>query len=120
MYKVKVIAHFSGAHNLIGYDGPCEDLHGHNWRIEVSAHSEELDDLGMVVDFKELKGALKECLAGLDHKHLNEVEYFKTANPTSENIAKYIFDEVSGKIKDVKICKVTVYETDTSCATYTK
>lgn len=119
MYKVKVMSHFSGAHNLIGYNGPCEDLHGHNWRIEVSASSEDLNDLGMVVDFKELKSAVKECLEKLDHKHLNEVGYFKKVNPTSENIARYIFDEVSAKAEGVNVCEVTVYETDTSCATYT-
>jgi len=120
MYKVKVTSHFSGAHNLREYKGACEDLHGHNWRVEVSASSEGLNDLGMVVDFKDLKGAVKGCLAGLDHTHLNKLEYFKKVNPTSENIAKYVFDEVSAKAGDMKICEVTVYETDTSCATYTK
>ena len=120
MYKVKVMTHFSGAHNLREYKGACEELHGHNWRVEVSASSDELNELGMVVDFKELKSIVRECLADLDHTHLNEVEYFKGVNPTSENIAKYIFDEVSAKASGIKISEVTVYETDTSCTTYTK
>ncbi|MBD3379900.1 MAG: 6-carboxytetrahydropterin synthase QueD [Candidatus Omnitrophica bacterium] len=118
MYKVKVFGHFSGAHNLRGYKGKCEELHGHNWKVEVAASSEKLDDLGMVIDFTELKKSLKACLSGLDHKYLNDIEYFKDNNPTSENMAKYIFDRVSEIRKDVKIDSVTVWETETSSATY--
>ena len=120
MYKVRVTSQFSSAHNLRGYKGKCEDLHGHNWHVEAVASSGELDGVGMVVDFKELKSALKEVTAELDHKHLNEVEYFKEVNPTSENIARYILEKLSGRIPQVDISEVTVYETDTSSATYTK
>ena len=118
MYTVKVRAHFSSAHNLRGYKGKCEDLHGHNWHVEVAACSGQLDGTGMVIDFKELKNALKEVTEGLDHKHLNQLDSFKTVNPTSENIAKYIYDVISAKIHDAEIKEVTVWETDTSSATY--
>lgn len=120
MYKVKVTSQFSSAHNLRGYRGKCEDLHGHNWHVEAVASSRELDEVGMVVDFKELKSALREVTTELDHKHLNEVEHFKEVNPTSENIARYILEELSGRMPRVDISEVTVYETDTSSATYTK
>jgi 6-pyruvoyltetrahydropterin/6-carboxytetrahydropterin synthase len=120
MYKVKVTSQFSSAHNLRGYKGKCEDLHGHNWHIEAVVSSEELDELGMVVDFKEIKKALREVTGELDHKHLNEVDYFKDVNPTSENIARYLLEKLSKKSPELNICEVTVYETDTSSATYTK
>lgn len=120
MYTVKVTADFNSAHNLRGYKGKCEDLHGHNWKVEVSACSEGLDGLGMVVDFKELKSVLNKYLEKLDHKYLNDIECFKKVNPTSENIAKYIFDGLTEDMTDVKIKFVTVWETDTSCATYSQ
>ena len=118
MYKVKVKSQFSGAHNLRGYRGKCEDLHGHNWHVEVSVGAKDLKQAGMVVDFKELKGLLDECMSELDHKHLNELEYFEDVNPTSENIARYIFDRMSEKRPDLGIEEVTVWETSTSSATY--
>lgn len=118
MFTVKVISKFSSAHNLREYKGKCEELHGHNWRVEVAAYKEELNEMGMVTDFKDLKSLLNEVLQGLDHKHLNELEYFKVVNPTSENIAKFIYDELSGEGKDLNISYVTVWETDTSSATY--
>lgn len=120
MYKVKVLADFSGAHNLREYKGKCEELHGHNWKVEVIACSERLNNLGMVVDFTDLKKSVKKCLSGLDHKYLNDLEYFKTNNPTSENMAKYIFDWVSEDRKDIKLDSVKVWETDSSCATYSE
>jgi 6-pyruvoyltetrahydropterin/6-carboxytetrahydropterin synthase len=118
MYKIKVRSHFSSAHNLRGYKGKCEDLHGHNWGIEVAARADELDETGMVVDFKELKSALKEVIAELDHKYLNDLEYFKKMNPTSENIARYVFERLAEKGTGIDICEVTVFETDTASATY--
>jgi len=119
-YTVKVSAQFSSAHSLRGYKGKCEDLHGHNWRVEVTAGAEELDNAGMVVDFKELRGVLKAVTAELDHEHLNELEYFKKINPTSENMARYIYKMISGKRPELGISEVTVWETDTSAATYSE
>jgi 6-pyruvoyltetrahydropterin/6-carboxytetrahydropterin synthase len=113
MYEVKVISDFSGAHRLRNYKGKCEDLHGHNWKVEVSLGQGSLDETGMVIDFKELKIKLKEVLGLLDHKHLNDLPYFKEINPTSENIAKFIYDKLG-----LHSLKITVWETDSSAATY--
>ncbi len=115
MYSIKVEANFSSAHNLRGYKGRCEDLHGHNWKVELTVQAKELNKIGMVQDFRFLKDKLNAVLDKLDHKHLNELGYFKKVNPTSENIAKYIFDCLAG-IKGIK--SVTVWESENSCATY--
>jgi 6-pyruvoyltetrahydropterin/6-carboxytetrahydropterin synthase len=90
MYSIRVDGHFSSAHNLRGYKGKCEELHGHNWRVEVVAASDKLDKLGVVMDFTVIKTHLHEVIEKLDHKYLNEIPYFLKFNPTSENIAKYI------------------------------
>ncbi len=119
-YTVKVCSQFSSAHSLRGYKGKCEDLHGHNWRVEISSYAENLNETGMVVDFKELKKALKEVTMDLDHKHLNELEYFENVNPTSENIARYVYEMILGNRPELNIGEVTVWETDTSSAVYSK
>mgnify|MGYP001608836453 CR=1 FL=1 len=116
MYKVRVLSDFSAAHKLRLYKGKCENVHGHNWKIEVTARSRGLDKTGMVVDFKELKEKLNLILDGLDHKNLNDLKYFKKVNPTSENIAKYIYDRARGTGRNVEA--VTVWESDRACATY--
>lgn len=116
MYSIKVEAHFSSAHNLRGYKGKCEELHGHNWKIEVAVASNALGKSGMVMDFKELKASVYELLEKLDHKYLNNIPYFKKVNPTSENIAKYIYDNLKRKVSSLK--SVTVWESHNSCATY--
>jgi 6-pyruvoyltetrahydropterin/6-carboxytetrahydropterin synthase len=118
MYTVKIVSDFNGAHNLRGYEGECEKLHGHNWKVEAKISSETLDDIGMVVDFKIVKQELNKILDEMDHTYLNELPVFKEQNPTSENMAKHIFDQLSKSIKGVK--KICVWETDTSCATYKK
>ncbi len=115
MYTIKVEANFSSAHNLRGYKGKCEELHGHNWKVELTVQAKVLNKLGMVEDFRFLKDELNAVLDKLDHKYLNEISYFKKVNPTSENIAKYIFDCLAG-IKGIK--SVTVWESENSCATY--
>ena len=116
MYSLKVEGSFSSAHNLRGYKGKCEDLHGHNWRIEVVVKSEELNNIGIVVDFKEIKKKLNLVLEEMDHKYLNKLDYFKKVNPTSENIANYIYQKLVTKI--ALLDSVTVWENATSCATY--
>jgi 6-pyruvoyltetrahydropterin/6-carboxytetrahydropterin synthase len=115
-YNIKVEAQFSSAHNLRGYKGKCEALHGHNWRVELSIVSDKLDRIGMVADFKDLKNKLNKVLEKLDHKYLNRLAYFRKTNPTSENIAKYIYDNLKGKIAG--LTSVTVWESDNSSATY--
>jgi 6-pyruvoyltetrahydropterin/6-carboxytetrahydropterin synthase len=116
LYSLRVEGSFSSAHNLRGYKGKCEDLHGHNWRIEICIKSRQLDNIGMVQDFKYLKNKLNAALEKMDHKYLNKLSYFKKINPTSENIAKYIYDQLKGGIPLLN--SVTVWENNTSSATY--
>ena len=118
MHSIKVESFFSSAHNLREYAGKCEALHGHNWKVEAVVQSKTLDKTGMVLDFKALKSQLSKVLEKLDHKYLNDLTYFKNINPTSENIAKFIYDALSKNIKLLK--SVTVWESNTSCSTYEK
>ncbi|MFA5411160.1 MAG: 6-carboxytetrahydropterin synthase QueD [Candidatus Omnitrophota bacterium] len=114
MYSIKVEAQFSSAHNLRGYKGKCEELHGHNWKVEAVVVKDRLDKAGMVMDFSAIKSRLRKLLEKLDHKHLNGLPYFKKVNPTSENIAKYIYDN----LKIAGLESVTVWESEKSSATY--
>ncbi|MDD5120617.1 MAG: 6-carboxytetrahydropterin synthase QueD [Candidatus Omnitrophica bacterium] len=118
MYSLRVEGAFSSAHNLRGYKGKCEELHGHNWRVQINIKSDRLDKIGMVLDFKLLKNKLSACLEQMDHKYLNKLPYFKKVNPTSENIAAYIYKKLIVQIPLLK--SVTVWENNTSCATYEK
>jgi 6-pyruvoyltetrahydropterin/6-carboxytetrahydropterin synthase len=115
-YKVRVEGHFSAAHNLRGYKGKCEKLHGHNWKVEAVVGRDGLDKSGMVIDFRLLKDALNNILERLDHKYLNRLAYFRRYNPTSENIAKYIYDSL--KQKTTQLVAVTVWESENCAATY--
>ncbi|MGA2775714.1 MAG: 6-carboxytetrahydropterin synthase QueD [Candidatus Omnitrophota bacterium] len=116
MYSIKVELVFSAAHNLREYKGKCEALHGHNWKIEAVAAKDKLNKTGMLLDFKYLKSGLNEVLEELDHTYLNELPYFKEVNPTSENIAKYIYDRLKLKVPEIK--SITVWENSASCASY--
>jgi len=129
MYKVKIISRFSAAHSLRNYKGKCEALHGHNWKAEVLVSSLKLDSSGMVMDFSGLKKITSNVLDELDHHHLNELDYFsakgeqsggKGHNPSSEEIAKYIFDKLKEEIaaRGCKLEEIRVWETDASCASY--
>ena len=120
MYEVYKEATFSGAHNLREYGGKCEALHGHNWRVRVFVCTEQLDDLGMVVDFKVLKAAMNEGIDYVDHKFLNEIEPFDEINPSAENIARFFYDRTAAKINDdrIRVSRVMVWESDASCAIY--
>lgn len=115
MFKVTILREFAGAHRVEDYPGNCERLHGHNWKIEVSTKNKNLDNLSMVVDFRKLKDATDKVLSRLDHTYLNENPDFGKRNPTAENIARYLFNEIS---KEIKISSVKVYETDSSIAEY--
>ena len=120
MFEIKVIENFNAAHRLRNYKGKCEKLHGHNWKVEACVAG-STDKSGMVLDFSELKIKLKEALKKLDHNYLNDIEPFKKINPTSENIARFVYEELSGAMgRKAKITSVSVWETDTSCATYSK
>jgi len=120
MFKAKVIDTFSAAHRLYEYQGDCERLHGHNYRIEAVVRSEDLDPMGIVMDFRELKGLLKGVLSELDHQYLNDLAPFKTENPSAENIARHIFTRLSPLMREpVTLSEITVWENDTSCITFT-
>jgi 6-pyruvoyltetrahydropterin/6-carboxytetrahydropterin synthase len=120
MYEIRVQSDFSSAHSLRGYRGKCEGLHGHNWKVIARLGSEELDHLGMVVDFKILKEELQKVLEGLDHKYLNDIPPFDTINPSSENLARHIFVELKRAMdaRGLKVIKVTVWESDNSAGSY--
>lgn len=115
MYELMVKLTFSAAHRVEDYPGNCERLHGHNWVVKVYVESNNLDKLGMVIDFRTLKEKAKEVLSCLDHHLLNDVSPFDKINPTAENIAKWIYDQLSLK---VPIKKVSVYESEDSSASY--
>ena len=121
MYEVMIEEEFSAAHALRGYKGKCENLHGHNWKVEVYVRGERLDNVGMLVDFRELKSATRECMSQLDHFNLNELKPFDNElNPSSENIARYMLRRISSQIDSdrVQVYKVRVWETPSTCATY--
>jgi 6-pyruvoyltetrahydropterin/6-carboxytetrahydropterin synthase len=118
-YELVIEDTFAAAHNLRGYKGDCERLHGHNWRVEVRVSADELDELGMVVDFRELKARLAEVLAGLDHTHLNEVQPFDKINPTTENICRHIAEQLQEKLpRRVSIRRVSCWESDACGASF--
>lgn len=121
MHTIGVKARFSAAHSLREYGGNCENLHGHNWVVEVLCESEEVDKLGMVIDFRVLKKALKEVLETLDHRFINEVSPFDKINPSSENLARYIFEQISEKLpadKPVRLSSIKVWENEDSWAMF--
>jgi 6-pyruvoyltetrahydropterin/6-carboxytetrahydropterin synthase len=120
MYELKIITEFSAAHNLRNFRGKCEALHGHNWKVEVVVSGEELDGSGVVLDFAEVKAATSEVMSEIDHRYLNELPFFIEHNPSSENIARYIFERLQEKITDerVRVQRVTAWESQDACATY--
>ncbi|MBO5651992.1 MAG: 6-carboxytetrahydropterin synthase QueD [Selenomonas sp.] len=124
MYTLKVEGAFEAAHNLNGYPGKCAQLHGHNWVVEAVVKGRELDELGMLVDFKDIKQTLKDILERFDHHYLNELAPFKDGvNPTAENLARIIFEELAGNEifkRDSVLAAITVFESPKSSVTYTK
>jgi 6-pyruvoyltetrahydropterin/6-carboxytetrahydropterin synthase len=121
MYQVSIETYFSAAHRLRNYKGLCENLHGHNWKVEATVASETLDDAGMVIDFSILKHKIKQILDVLDHRYLNEIDPFKDINPSSENLAAYLLERLSSALQDmpVTVISVSVWESDRAKATYT-
>jgi len=120
MYEIKIKAEFAAAHNLREVGGKCESLHGHNFTVEVAVESESLDEGGMVMDFRLLKAKTQAILETLDHRYLNELPIFKGKNPSSENLAAYIFAELSRQVDQgpQRVSWVSVWESETSQATY--
>ena len=123
MYEVTVEDTFAAGHYLRNYKGKCEHPHGHNYRVRVTLAGRELDKAGLLLDFKELKRVMKHVIEYLDHRMMNDLEPFTTLNPSAENLAKYVFDQTNERLKlhpggRVGIKRVTIWETDTSMATY--
>jgi 6-pyruvoyltetrahydropterin/6-carboxytetrahydropterin synthase len=120
MYEVSIATHFSAAHRLVGYKGPCANPHGHNWEVEVFIRGTALDDMGMLVDFRLVKKAVAEVLSKLDHSDLNVSPAFKGSNPTSENIARYLHKKLAAKLdsKTHAVYAVSVRESPGSAVTY--
>ncbi len=124
MFEIRVKEEFEAAHRVAGYQGKCDRLHGHSWTVEAVVRGSVLDDLGMLVDFKAVKGALKEILDELDHRYLNEIEPFASGiNPTAEHLAKHIFERLNASSIFTEggaalLSAVTVWESPRSSVTY--
>lgn len=120
MYEVTIKKDFAAAHRLSDIGGKCEDLHGHNFAVEVTLGAPGLDGQGLLVDFRDVKKWLGEILDELDHKCLNDVPYFSATNPSSENVARFIYDRISAKLPDgLAVARVTVWESEDARVAYT-
>ncbi len=121
-YTLKVVSDFAAAHALRDYPGDCRKLHGHNWKVEVEASASELDELGMAIDFKEIKRHTKKVTDELDHQYLNDIPPFDTVNPTAENMAAYIYRRLGEELNNprVRISAVTLWETERACVRYSE
>jgi 6-pyruvoyltetrahydropterin/6-carboxytetrahydropterin synthase len=120
MYELKIVSDFAAAHRLNNFYGKCESLHGHNWKVEVFLLGDRLDDAGLVKDFGVVKAKAREVLGELDHQFLNELPAFRQQNPSSENLARYLYEQLGKAINDesVRVSRVSVWESESSCASY--
>jgi 6-pyruvoyltetrahydropterin/6-carboxytetrahydropterin synthase len=122
MYEVSVDVTFAAAHNLRGYKGKCENLHGHNYKVRVTLSGKEVDSVGLLYDFVHLKQVIQSVIRSLDHKYLNELPPFDVLNPSAENIARYIYDQASEQLHQAPngagVSSITVWESDVTAATY--
>lgn len=119
MFELVIDTDFAAAHNLREYKGQCENLHGHNWKVQVTLKAEKLDNLGMVIDFREAKKLIGDVTKKFDHTYLNELANFKAENPTTENISRTIYKELTDAVPaGIKVEKVTTWESDRCGATY--
>lgn len=120
MYELTVKGSFAAAHQLRAYKGRCENLHGHNWVVQVTLEATSLNQIGLAIDFTEIKKALREVLGELDHKHLNDLPMFRETNPSSENLSRWICEALATRLdsEDVRVSRVTTWESEEACATY--
>ncbi len=124
MFEVTVEETFAAGHALRGYRGKCEKPHGHNYRVRLTLRGPELDSAGLLYDFVRLKAILSEIAERLDHQFMNDIAPFDVLNPSAENLARYFFQEAERRLaaqqpgNGVRVAAITVWETDTSTATY--
>jgi 6-pyruvoyltetrahydropterin/6-carboxytetrahydropterin synthase len=122
MFEVYVDESFAAAHNLRGYKGKCENLHGHNYKVRVTLAGQELDSAGLLYDFVHLKQVIQSVVRSLDHKYLNEMKPFDVLNPSAENIARHIYDETVKQLRDAPngaaVASITVWESEVTAAVY--
>jgi 6-pyruvoyltetrahydropterin/6-carboxytetrahydropterin synthase len=123
MFQITVEDTFAAGHYLRNYRGKCENPHGHNYKVRVTLCGEELDRAGLLLDFKDLKDVMRDTVERLDHQMINDLEPFTVLNPSAENLAKYFYDETQARLRAatngrVRVKDVTVWETDTTTATY--
>ncbi|QNI33227.1 6-carboxytetrahydropterin synthase QueD [Alloacidobacterium dinghuense] len=123
MYEVTVERGFSSGHYLRNYKGKCENPHGHNYKVRITLLGERLDHAGLLLDFKDLKQVMRPVIDRIDHQMLNELEPFTEINPSAENLARYFFEETNKQLAEmtdgrVQVKDCTIYETDTTTATY--
>jgi len=120
MFELKIIDHFAAAHQLRMVAEKCENLHGHNWKVEAYVAGKQLNKAGVLLDFGELKEYLSQIMNTLDHKFLNELKFLGDGNPSSENLARYIATELQKCFKgdEIHVTRVAVWESENACATY--
>ena len=125
MFEVTVEDSFAAGHYLRNYRGKCENPHGHNYKVRVTLAGKELDKAGLLLDFKDLRDVMKPVIDRLDHQMINQIEPFTNLNPSAENLAKYFYDETNSRLHSstngrVRVKTVTIFETDTTTATYSE
>jgi 6-pyruvoyltetrahydropterin/6-carboxytetrahydropterin synthase len=121
MFELRVVTRFAAAHRLTMVGAKCENLHGHNWKIEVYVQGQSIDKGGVLVDFGVIKRHVRALMETLDHKFLNELEYFSEGTPpSSENIARYLADTLAARmdLPGIRVSRVTAWESDDASATY--
>jgi 6-pyruvoyltetrahydropterin/6-carboxytetrahydropterin synthase len=123
MFEVSVEDSFAAGHALRGYRGKCENPHGHNYKVRITLAGDDLDHIGLLFDFKDLKSAMNQVIEKLDHQFLNDIEPFRSLNPSAENMARFFYEQVGivlahGTNGRVKVKQVKIWETDTTTATY--
>lgn len=120
MFEISVDYSFSAGHALRGYKGKCENVHGHNYKVQVTVAGERLNSAGLLMDFVELRAAIKALVERIDHRFLNDLPPFDQLNPSAENLAKYFCEELGPQVdkQGLHVRAVSVWETDTSSATY--
>lgn len=121
-YTLTVLTDFAAAHTLRDYPGDCSRMHGHNWKLEAEIHATALNEVGMAVDFKDMKRVAREIAGELDHRYLNDLPPFTTVNPTAENIAAHIYHRMSERLNtdSARVSAITLWETDRACVRYSE